>query len=88
MAQRPLSLGRGCQGDLVAEGFELADEVALAGLGVGAGGEVVGAELLVGGALFQHVPDDDDEGVGDGEDGFALAFGAEAAHEAPVLGRQ
>ena len=35
--------GGGFEGDLVPEGFELADEVALAGFGVGGAGEVITA---------------------------------------------
>ena len=43
---RPLRDG-GFDRDLLAEGFELADEVALAGLGVGVPGEVLGADVVV-----------------------------------------
>ena len=42
----------------MAERLELADEVALAGFGVGAAFEVVGAEVLVGGLVGEDVPDD------------------------------
>ena len=64
------------------------DEVALASFGVGAAGEVVGPELLVGRAFFEDVPDDHDERVGDGEDSLARVLGPKAAGEAVVLGRQ
>ncbi len=39
--------GGGFDGDLVSEGFELADQVVLAGLGVGVAGEVLGPEVGV-----------------------------------------
>ena len=40
--------GGGVEGDGVSEGFELGDETAGFAFGVQAGGEVVGAELVVG----------------------------------------
>jgi hypothetical protein len=48
----------------VAEGFELGDEAAGFPFGVQAGGEVVGAEFVVGLSGGQDVPDDDDQGCG------------------------
>ena len=66
----------GCwlQGDGLAEGFELADEVAdLASL-VDAGGVVVGAEFVEAfGGVGEQVPDDDEDGSGDGDEGLELA---------------
>jgi hypothetical protein len=47
------------QGDGVAEGFELCDQAACFPLGIQAAGEVAGAELLVGPAGGQDVPDDE-----------------------------
>jgi len=44
-------LGGWSEGHVVAEGFELADQVAFAGFGVVAAGEVVGAELVVVGGV-------------------------------------
>src|SRR5215207_1265487 len=66
--------GGGLQGDGVAEGFELADVVALGALGVDAGvveasTEVVVAQVGVG----QQVPDDDQDGAADRDDGAVLA---------------
>src|SRR6266404_2125022 len=67
------------KGDLVAEGFEPGDEAA---------GEEVGAEFMVGGAARQHVPDDDQERVGDHDDRLLLRGGAAVAtpfHDVPVV---
>src|SRR6266571_2959100 len=67
-------LGGGGEGDGVAEGLELVDEVAgSAGL-VDAGGVVVGAEVVEpGGGVGEQVPDDDEDGAGDGDEGFEFA---------------
>ena len=74
-------------GDLVTEGFEFADEPAFAGVGVvEAAGEVVRAEVAVGGGLGEHVPNDHNEGVGGGSGGLLAALFAEAAMEATELG--
>src|SRR5260370_3541725 len=72
----------------VAEGFELCDEAAGFPVGVQAGGEVVLAELLVGFAGGQDVPDDDDERVRDDDDGFFLRGAAAVAapfHDVPAV---
>src|SRR5690242_7552169 len=72
----PRLCGSGCldQGDGVAEGFELADVAACLALGVGAAGVVGGAELAeVGGGVGEQVPDDDQDGAGDGDQGLELA---------------
>jgi len=58
------------QGDGVAEGFELGDQAAGFAFGVQAGGEVAGPEFVVGLSGGQDVPDDDDQGVGDDDDGL------------------
>ena len=72
--------GVGFDGDLVAEGFEFVDESALAGVGVvEAAGEVVRAEVAIGGGLSEHMPDDHDQRVGNGDGGLASALLAEAA---------
>ena len=82
-----LWLGGGFQGDFLAEGFEFADEAAFAGFGVvEAAGEVVRAEVAVGGGLGEHMPNDRDEGVGGGGGGLVAALFAEAAVEATELG--
>src|SRR6266508_2351416 len=75
-------LGGGFQSDLVAEGFELADVVALGTLRVGPGvveasAQVVVAQVGVG----QQVPDDDQNGAADRDDGL---LGAWAPRDAPV----
>ena len=70
------------EGDLVAERFELADVVALAALSVDAGVVEARAEVLVAdGRVGQQVPDDDQDGVADGDDG---PLGAAASCDAPV----
>ena len=74
--------GGGFEGDLVAEGFELADVVALLAVGVDAAVVEVGAEVVEAGfGVGQQVPDDDQDGAADGDDGLLLAA---AAGDAPV----
>src|ERR1017187_6770272 len=69
-------------GDLEAEGLDLADVVTDLPVGVGAGLVVAGAEGGVpGGRGGQHVPDDDQDGAGDGDLGLGLAA---AAGDPPV----
>jgi hypothetical protein len=66
----------GClgEGDGVPECFELADVVAGLALGVDAAGVVAGAEVVVAGSgVGQQVPDDDQDGAGDGDQGLELA---------------
>ena len=58
--------------DGVAKGFEATDETALDVLPL-ALVEVGGAELSVGGLLVEQVIDDDQDRVGDGDDGTLLA---------------
>src|SRR6266511_302050 len=76
--------GSGCggEGDGEAEGFQLADVVAgLAGR-VDAAGVVAGAQVVVaGGGVGEQVPDDHQDGAGDGDQGLALAA---ALDQAPV----
>src|SRR6266498_3640881 len=55
---------------LAGQGLQLGDELLGVGFGVDAAGVVVGAEVGVGLPGGEHVPDDLDEGVGDGERGF------------------
>src|SRR5271166_7193159 len=79
--------GGGVEDDGVSEGFELGDEPAGFAFGVQAGGEVVGAELVVGLSGGQDVPDDDDQGVRDHDDGLFLGDLAAVAapfHHVPV----
>src|SRR5579859_2262295 len=74
----------GClgEGDGVAEGFELADVVAGLALLVDAAGVVTGAEVVVaGGGIGEQVPDDHQDGAGDGDHGLELA---PAPGQAPV----
>jgi hypothetical protein len=74
--------GRGFEGDLVAQGFELADVAALAAFGADAGVVEVAAEVVVAGAgVGEQVPDDDQQGPADGYHGFHPAA---AAGDAPV----
>ena len=75
------------EGDLVPEGFEFVDEPAFPCFrAVDAAGEVVRTEVAVGGGLGQHMPDDDNEGVGGGGGGLLSALLAETAVEATELG--
>ena len=70
--------GGGClrrgRGDGVAEGFELADQVADLALLIDVGVVPAGAEVVeAGGAVGEQVEDDDQDGAGDRGEGFALA---------------
>src|SRR5215469_9857660 len=66
--------GGGFEGDLVAEGFELADVVALAAFGVDAGVVEVAAQVGVAGVwVGEQVPDDDQDGPADGHHGLLPA---------------
>src|SRR5215469_450801 len=77
-----VGLGGLGDGDGVAEGFELADVVAGLAALVGSGLVVAGSELVVaGGGVAEQVPDDGQDGAGDGDLG---AGGATAAGDAPV----
>src|SRR5215207_8113044 len=70
------------QGDLVAERLELADEVAGLAALVDAAGVVAGAQVVeAGGGVGEQVPDDDQDGAGDGDQGLELAA---ALDQAPV----
>src|ERR1017187_8351102 len=61
-------------GDLEAEGLDLADVVTDLPVGVETSLVVAGAEVGVpGGRVGQQVPDDDQDGAGDGDLGFGLA---------------
>ncbi|SGL93107.1 Ser/Thr protein kinase L [Mycobacterium tuberculosis] len=73
------------EGDPQSLGFEFGDEATSFFVGIHAGGEVVGAEILVRPAGGQHVPNDDDQLVGDGGDRL-LASGSEPEHE-PITGQ-
>jgi hypothetical protein len=53
---------------VAAEGLEAGDEALGFAVGVGAAVEVVGAEVVIRCAGGQDVPDDDQDGVGDGDD--------------------
>src|SRR3954452_6682759 len=81
----------GCSGgggelDAVAEGFEVVDQAALGRFGIVAAGEVVVAEFAVFALVVQHVPDDPDEGVRDGDRGLSAACLAESAVQPVELG--
>lgn len=80
--------GRGFEGDFVPDGFELTDVVALGVAGVAVGVVVVGTEIdEVGAWLGQHVPDDDQDGSADGDDGLLLSASAGDATVAFTQGR-
>src|SRR3954454_23238002 len=87
-----LRVGSGCGCDLhgVAEAAEFADELLFAGLGGGAVGalEVVGAEVVIGDGVVQHVPDDDQEVVGDRVVGLSGVLLAEPADQSLVTGAE
>jgi hypothetical protein len=73
-AGRVAWLGGGGDGDGVAEGLELVDEAADPAAFVDAGGVVVGAEVAVAGVrVGQQMPDDHQDGAGDGDEGFLFA---------------
>ncbi len=56
------------------EGVQATDVVAPGALGAGPGVGVVGSEIGEGGLLVgQQVPDDDQDGLADRDDGFLLA---------------
>ena len=76
------------EGDLVTQRLELAHEVAgLAGL-VDAAGVVVSAEVVeAGGGVGQQVPDDHQDGAGDGDQGLALADAPDQAAVALAQGK-
>ena len=82
----------GCVGevDVVAELFELGDELFAAPVGLVLAGEVVGAQLGVGGLVDEEVPADDKDRVGDRDQGALVtsAFGdpSEPHGEVAVLG--
>lgn len=77
--------GVGFDGDLVSEGFEFVNESAFTGVGtVDTTGEVVRAEVTVGGGLSEHMPDDHDQGMGGC--GLLAALFAEPAVKAAELG--
>src|SRR6266568_1559319 len=66
--------GRRGEGDGVAEGFELADVVAGGAVFADALVVVAGAEVVVaGGGVGEQVPDDDQDGAGDRDEGLELA---------------
>ena len=69
-----LRSGDGLEGDLVAEGLELADVAADGALGAAALVVVVGSEIdELGVGIGQEVPDDGQDGPSDRDDGFLLA---------------
>ena len=75
-------LGGGFEGDAVAEGVELADVVADLAVDVDAVEVVVAAEVVeAGGGIGEEVPDDDQDGPGEGDEGFEFAA---AFDDAPV----
>src|SRR5512133_2692056 len=66
--------GGGFEGDLVAEGLQLADVVALGAFRTDAGVVEAGAQVLEPyGRVGQQVPDDDQDGPADRHDGALLA---------------
>src|SRR4030095_10744947 len=74
--------GGGFQGDLVAEGLQLADVVALGALRVDPGVVEAGTEVVIAGlGIGQQVPDDDQDGAAHRHDGL---LGASSAGDAPV----
>ena len=67
-------------GDGEAEGLDLLDVVAELAVGIEAGLVVAGAEVgEPGGGVGEQVPDDDQDGAGDGDLGFGLAAAAQDA---------
>jgi hypothetical protein len=71
---RPQVSGCGSEGDGEPECFDLADVAAGLAAGVGAAGVVAGAQLVVaGGGAGEQVPDDDQDGAGESDQGTQLA---------------
>jgi hypothetical protein len=78
--------GCGGEGDAVAECFELADVVDLAPFGTDPVVEELGAKIAVAaGGVGEQVPDDDEDGAGDGDEGLELSH---ASGEAAVSGAE
>ena len=74
--------GGGFEGDAVAHRHQLRDVVADLAFGVDPAGVVVGAEVVEpGGGVGEQVPDDDQDGAGDRDQGFEFAA---AFDDAPV----
>jgi hypothetical protein len=67
----------------VAGGFEFGDEPLGFFRRVGAGGVEAGAGVGAGLCGGEHVPDDQGQGVGDGDDGAFFGGGVAVAAEAP-----
>jgi hypothetical protein len=65
----------GFQGDLESLGLEFGDEAVSLLLGVDAGGEAVGAEIVISAAGGEHAPEDDDELCATATIAFFLAAG-------------
>lgn len=77
-------LCRWCEGDGVAECFELVDVLAFAAVGLYPVVEEFGAEVPVaGGGVGQELPDDDEDGAGGRDEGFEFA---DSSRESPVAG--
>lgn len=77
-------VGSGCwgEGDGVAEGFELANVVASLAVRVDVAGEVIGTEIGEDRVLVvQEMPDNDQDGAADSDNG---AFLASSSGDAPV----
>ena len=73
-------------GDLVSHGLQVAKQPLLACFGIVVPGEVVRAEVAVLGVVVQDMPDDHDEGVGDGDGGLPAAGLTEPAVHATEAG--
>jgi hypothetical protein len=74
--------GGGFEGDSIAEGVELADVVTDLAFAVGVAGVEVRAQVVEAGVrVGQQVPDDDQDGAAEGDDGFLRAA---AAGDPPV----
>ena len=70
-----LGLGGEFEGDFESVGLEPGDEAAAFLVGVDSVGEVVGAQILVGPAGGEHVPEDHDQLVRDRDDRLLFAAG-------------
>src|SRR6266542_7147936 len=80
-----VELCRRLEGDRVAEGLELLDEVGLVPVGVAAAGEPVAAEVVVVAVAFEQVPGDHQDRVAHRDRGLLLA---DPAGQPPELGGQ
>jgi hypothetical protein len=85
VGESPSGLRGGLEGDGVAEGLELLDEVGLVPVGVAVAGAPVAAEVVVVAVVGEQVPGDHQDRVANGAGGLLVA---DASGQPPELGGQ